>query len=110
MILCDKHSAAFYGDCPICGHPEVKRLELQIGRLQECWKKAEADLNESNRLNDLYKSALDWIYGYALRQEKLDIAARIEEIPGFTEKRNDLTSSECPLCGAPDRSCHHRDH
>jgi hypothetical protein len=35
MYLCQQHSAAFYGDCPICEHPEVKALKLQIEGLQK---------------------------------------------------------------------------
>ena len=35
MYLCEKHSAAFHGDCPLCEHPEMKRLLLQVEELQK---------------------------------------------------------------------------
>lgn len=57
---------------------------------QECliaWNNWGKELEQTKRLNGLYKSALDWICGYAHIRGIKDIEDRCAEVTGCSEKR-----------------------
>lgn len=112
----DEFAREFFGDQEgktwAAGFTLWKLLEMardEFFRRNEAAAKASNEVALANRLNLLYKSALDWIFGYAHIRGFKDIEVRCEEVFKATEKRETpVPIRKGCICG-PDGMCdYHR--